>query len=707
MDLEPGTVFAGYRIVQQIGTGGMGAVYLVQHPRLPRQDAMKVIHSHLSSDPVFAARFDREAAVACTLDHPSLVKVFDRGLDGGRLWITMQFIQGSDAEQLLRLEGPMAPDRAVRIVSDIADALDHAHAAGLVHRDVKPANILVARRGTGGEHAFLADFGIAHASGTTRQLTDTGDLLASLPYAAPEQLLDNPITGAVDIYALGCVLYELLTARRLFDQETPPALMGAVLKGPREESWRALPPAAQRLEPVLRHALAQDPAERFATCNALAEAARDAVAPASVTAVGYRLPAEVQPLPQPPQWMPPPTGPVTGLPTGPSTGSQQWPSQQDRRAATGPVWPDVTSTHPGGGGGRRRRWWLWAAAAVLLVAALTAGVLVFLSQGLSAPESVTAEPQPEGVEVRWQAVDGALEYQVHRDGELVGETQGTGYLDREVGSGVTVTYTVAAVGEDSERSALSAPRTVLSPLHPVGNLAADVDGVSVRLTWAPVTNADRYEVRRDDQVIDDGVTGATFVDEVTEAGTYAYTVLAYDDAGAPPSTASAQAEVSPWLGADDLAVAFEELVPAEPGPGGWGDATCEIGYPERHLDSQRRDHLRPPVRHLHRVPPVPGLGRPGRSDGVPRLPGRPRGLPVHGAGGLVPAEPAGRQPCVGGLGLRRGGPAAHGDLHRVGRPHDRGARHDLVLRSALVTATARRGVPVPGRKPVDRAAGPA
>ena len=580
MDLEAGTVFAGYRIIQQIGTGGMGAVYLVQHPRLPRQDAMKVIHSHLSSDPVFAARFDREAAVACTLDHPSLVKVFDRGLDDGRLWITMQFIQGHDAEQLLRLQGPMAPDRAVRIVSDIADALDHAHTAGLVHRDVKPANILVARRGTGGEHAFLADFGIAHASGTTRQLTDTGDLLASLPYAAPEQLLDNPITGAVDIYALGCVLYELLTGRRLFDQETPPALMGAVLKGPRDDAWRALPPAAQRLEPVLRHALAQDPADRFPTCNALAEAARNAVAPASVTAVGYRLPTEAQPLPLPPQWMPPPPGPPTGPLTGPTSGSQPWPAQQDRRAETGPAWPDVATTGPGGGGGRRpRRWWLWAAAAVLLIAALTAGLLVFLTRGLSAPESVTADPRPEGVEVRWQAVDGALEYQVHRDGELIGETPGTGYIDREVGSGVTVTYTVAAVGEGAERSALSAPRRVLSPLHPVGNLAADVDGVSVRLTWAPVTNADRYEVRRDDQVIDDGVTDATFVDEVAEAGTYAYTVLAYDDAGAPPSTASAQAEISPWLQGDDLAVAFEELVPAEPGPGGWDDATCEIGQP--------------------------------------------------------------------------------------------------------------------------------
>jgi serine/threonine protein kinase len=575
MDLQAGTVFAGYTVVRELGTGGMGAVYLVQHPRLPRQDAMKVIHSHLSSDPVFAARFDREAAIACTLDHPSLVKVYDRGLDDGRLWLTMQFIHGHDAEQVLRRDGPMTPTRAVRVVEEIADALDHAHEAGLVHRDVKPANILVSGRGTGGERAFLADFGIAHASGTTRQLTDTGSLLASLPYAAPEQLLDKKITGAVDVYALGCVLYELLTARRLFDQETPPALMGAVLTGPREDAWRALPPGRPQLEQVLRRALAQDPADRFPICRALADAAREAVAPASVTAV-RRVPVDdVPPVAQPPQW--PPQWPP---PPGPSTGPQQWPPPQGGWHDSGPVWPGGASTGPGGGSGprnRRRRGWLWVAAALLLAAAVTTGLLLFLNRSLSAPGSVSAEPQEDGVEVRWEPVDGAVEYQVRRDGEVIGETPGTSYLDREAGSGVNVSYTVAAVGEGSERSAVSSPRRVLSPLHPVGNLTADVDGVSVRLTWAPVTNADRYEVRRGEEVVEAALTEPSFADEVTEAGTYAYTVLAYDDDGAQPSTASTQAEISPWLGADELAVAFDELVPDAPGPGGWGDATCDIG----------------------------------------------------------------------------------------------------------------------------------
>jgi hypothetical protein len=228
------------------------------------------------------------------------------------------------------------------------------------------------------------------------------------------------------------------------------------------------------------------------------------------------------------------------------------------------------------GGSRPRRRWLWAAAAVLLVAAVTAALLIFLPGGISAPSSVSAEPHANGVEVRWQAVDGAEQYQVHRDGQLIGETPSTSYIDDEVGSGVNVSYTVAAVGADSERSPHSAARTVLSPLHMLGNLAATVDGVSVRLTWAPVTNADRYEIRRDDQVIEPDVDGASFVDEVTEAGTYAYTVFAYDDDGAQPASASARAEVSPWLNSDEIAAAFDELLPDEPGAGGWDDATCQI-----------------------------------------------------------------------------------------------------------------------------------
>jgi hypothetical protein len=358
-----------------------------------------------------------------------------------------------------------------------------------------------------------------------------------------------------------------------------------VLHGPREDAWRALPPGRPELQQVIRRAISQNPDDRFATCAALAQAAQEAVAPASVTAIRRPTVEELQPA-GPPQWTPPPnlpTGPVTGPTTGPQQQwpAQQWPVQQDRRGDSGPVWSDAAGTGGGGtmppaGAPRRRRWWPWAVGAVLLVAAVIAALLVFLPGGIEAP-SVTAEPSADGVEVRWQPVDGAQQYQVHRDGDLIGETSSTTYLDDEVGSGVNATYTVAAVDADSQRGPFSAPRTVLGPLAPVGNLAADVDGVSIRLTWAPVTNADRYEVLRDDQVIEPDVDGASFVDEVTEAGTYAYTVLAYDDAGAEPSTASTQAQVSPWLGGDELAAVFDELLPDEPGAGGWGDATCEIG----------------------------------------------------------------------------------------------------------------------------------
>jgi hypothetical protein len=136
MDIQTGASLAGYTILRELGAGGMGAVYLVKHPRLPRQDAMKVIDAQLSSDPVYAARFGREAELACGLDHPSLVRVYDRGFDEGRLWLTMHYVQGLDLDQLLRRDGPVDPIRAVWMVSALADALDYAHDAGLVHRVV-------------------------------------------------------------------------------------------------------------------------------------------------------------------------------------------------------------------------------------------------------------------------------------------------------------------------------------------------------------------------------------------------------------------------------------------------------------------------------------------------------------------------------------------------------------------------------------------
>src|SRR4051794_21490427 len=155
----------------------MGAVYLARHPRLPRHDALKVLHPQLSTEPAYVVRFEREADAAARLDHASVVAVYDRGMEGDQLWISMQYVPGTDAAAELRTHGPMSLRRAVSVISQVADALDHAHAHGLVHRDVKPDNILLAPPGTGsGERVMLTDFGIASVTGNTA-LTTTGSFV--------------------------------------------------------------------------------------------------------------------------------------------------------------------------------------------------------------------------------------------------------------------------------------------------------------------------------------------------------------------------------------------------------------------------------------------------------------------------------------------------------------------------------------------------
>ncbi|NEM07096.1 serine/threonine-protein kinase [Geodermatophilus normandii] len=571
MELTPGSVFAGYRVIRQLGSGGMGAVYLVQHPRLPRQDAMKVIHAHLSGDPAFAARFEREAELACSLDHPALVRVHDRGREQGRLWLTMQYVDGPDAEQVLRREGTMAPVRVLRILEAVAGGLDHAHAMGLVHRDVKPANILLSPGGTGGERALLGDFGIAQASGATR-LTDTGSLPASLPYAAPEQLLGGPITAAVDVYALGCTAYELLTGRRLFDQDSSLALMGAVLAGPRHEAWDVLPAGRPALRAALQRAVATNPDDRPPSCTALAEAVRSAIAPVPTTVVPAGAPAGPHPPPPAPWPLPP-------VPTAPSS----WPPQQ-AAALPPPPWNPPGQADGGGshgsGNGRRRRW-PWLLGALLLLAAVaTAGLLFVSPWGIDSPRGVRVDVQSGGVEVRWEPVAGVDAYEVHRDGVLVGRAEGTTYLDGEVGSGTRVTYSVAAVAEDGERSDPTTSETVVSALHPAADLAAEVGMTGVTLTWAAVDNAEHYEIRRGDEVLETRTAGTSFLDEGPPPGTHDYSVVAVDaDGGARSSSVSVVLDVSPWLGAAELAEAFRDLLPDAPGAGGWGDATCGTAEP--------------------------------------------------------------------------------------------------------------------------------
>jgi serine/threonine protein kinase len=292
MSLQPGDVFAGYIIERELGSGGMGAVYLARHPRLPRMDALKLLRPELCTDPSFVARFEREADMVARLDHPNIVSVHDRGSQDGQLWISMRFIDGTNAEQALRDEpGGMPPERVVRIIGKVASALDYAHRHGLLHRDVKPANILL----TPGpededelERIFLSDFGVAKAIGEASEsmssLTNTGSVVATLDYASPEQIKGQALDHRSDIYALGCVLYKLLTGDVPYPAESIVARVYGHLNKDVPRPSEAVPGLPTGFDDVVATAMAKDRDDRYQTCRALAFAARAALTTGSAAA---------------------------------------------------------------------------------------------------------------------------------------------------------------------------------------------------------------------------------------------------------------------------------------------------------------------------------------------------------------------------------------------------------------------------------------
>lgn len=301
--LEPGAVFAGYRIERLLGVGGMGQVYLARDRDLPRPVALKLLNPVAGAEQEVRARFLREADTVARLAHPNIVAVYARGEEQHRLWMAMQYIEGTDVAAVLR-DGPVRPDHAVRITEETARALDHAHTAGILHRDVKPANILLAW----GEHqrVYLSDFGIAKALDRSDGLTRTGELYASFHYAAPEYFEMRPdIDRRADVYSLGCTLYYLLTGRLPYPAATTGALINAHLNAPVPRPSEADPRVPRGFDGVIAKAMAKNPAERFPTCGELALAARRALVDPPVT-----RPAS---LPVPP--IAPSTSPLPGRPS--------------------------------------------------------------------------------------------------------------------------------------------------------------------------------------------------------------------------------------------------------------------------------------------------------------------------------------------------------------------------------------------------------
>ena len=270
--LTEGQVFAGYTIVRRLGAGGMGQVYLAQHPRLPRRDALKILPSNLTADLEFRQRFNREADLAASLYHEHIVGIHDRGEYQGQLWISMDYVEGTDAAKLLRSQYPSGMPKAdvVEIISAVADALDYAHSRGMLHRDVKPANVLLGDASPR-RRILLADFGIARELGEISGLTATNMLVGTTAYCAPEQLQGNDLDARADQYALGCTAFNLLTGSAPFQHSNPAVVISQHLSAAPPLISERRPELAE-LDAAVTKAMAKNPNERYATCADFASA---------------------------------------------------------------------------------------------------------------------------------------------------------------------------------------------------------------------------------------------------------------------------------------------------------------------------------------------------------------------------------------------------------------------------------------------------
>ena len=316
--LAAGSTFGGFRIERTLGHGGMGIVYLATELRLERQVALKVIRSDLAGDEDFRARFRSESRTAAAVEDPRVVTVFGAGEVHGLLYVSMRYVPGRDLGRMVDADGPLPPEEAARLIAQVADGLDAVHAAGLVHRDVKPHNVIVGEDGD----AYLADFGLAKAMGATTGLTATGQVIGTVDYMAPEQIEAQRVDARTDVYALGGVLYHAITGKVPYAERESSAKMWAHVNEP--------PPSAGRrgsvLDPVIRRAMAKDPADRFPSAGDLGRAAVAATRGEAVTEPEHVVGSgEAAPLPE--------TVRLSRDPTIPPTDRQPRPRRQGRALA--------------------------------------------------------------------------------------------------------------------------------------------------------------------------------------------------------------------------------------------------------------------------------------------------------------------------------------------------------------------------------------
>ncbi len=367
-NLRAGSVLAGYRLTEPIGQGGMAVVFLAADQHLGRRVALKVMSAALAADAGFRGRFVRESRAAAAVDDPHILPVYEAGEAAGVLYIAMRYVPGGDVRTALSAQGRFPPARTAAIISQVASALDAAHGAGLVHRDVKPANMLLDVRPGQPDHVYLSDFGLSKSWQGTTGLTGTGLFLGTLDYAAPEQIEGRAVDGRADQYALACSAFELMAGEPPFRRDDGLAVMYAQLSQPPPRLAGRLPELTPAVDMVLARGMAKAPGERFASCSEFATALRSALG----------LPGTDPPGQQPP----PPFRPATVLASAEQPQQGNWTPQLAGAGTQGPIpvpgmatpaygvpppWPGGTTAPPPAPPGRARRGILAAVVAVAVV----------------------------------------------------------------------------------------------------------------------------------------------------------------------------------------------------------------------------------------------------------------------------------------------------------------------------------------------------
>ena len=427
--LAAGSRIAGYLIEEQIGRGGMAVVYRASDPRLNRPVALKILAPELTGDAAFRQRFMREMRAAAAVDHPHIVPVFDAGEADGALFIAMRYVSGQDLRTLLDAERKLPAARVVHIVAQVASALDEAHSRGLIHRDVKPGNMLIGTVAGSGQpdHVYLSDFGLSKPALSSANLTLTGQFLGTIDYMAPEQVEGRPVDGRADLYSLACTTFEMLAGAPPFKRDQGLAVMWAQLSAAAPSLRAERPDLSPAVDQVIARALAKSPDDRYPTCTAFATALRAACGPAAVAA-GPAGPAAGPQAAGPPTQRAPVAGPQAGPSTerariaspraaGPSTERAHIPrpqaaasragDPQSRAASLGRVRPRAASSwppapppvtparRPPGGAARPRRTGARVAVVAACIAVLAiAGVAFAVLRGHSSPPPGPRPDQP-------------------------------------------------------------------------------------------------------------------------------------------------------------------------------------------------------------------------------------------------------------------------------------------------------------------------